>query len=69
MSLLRANKKEDGYCQACHQDVDPEKLVQCERCKDWFCEKHIALVEDPDSIEPGKMVNFCEKDQGKAVVF
>ncbi|OIP79256.1 MAG: hypothetical protein COY11_01655 [Candidatus Portnoybacteria bacterium CG_4_10_14_0_2_um_filter_44_20] len=63
MAIYKANAQQDGYCYLCRQNVDPKELIQCAKCKNWFCKEHINLVEDPDSLM-GDKIRVCKKDQG-----
>ena len=68
MAIFRANTQQDGYCYQCREDVAPEKLKQCVRCKNWFCENHISSVQNPESI-PDELVDLCDKHQGRPSLF
>ncbi len=67
MAIYRANTQSEGYCHKCRQDVDPQKLQQCVKCKNWFCPKDIAFVEDTSSLV-GQLAFLCVGDQGKPVL-
>ena len=62
--IHKANIREDGYCYFCREDIESEELKQCGKCKNWFCEKDIVLVENPDSISIENIL-LCSKDRGE----
>lgn len=64
MATFRANTQQDGYCYQCREDITSDKLKQCGKCKNWFCEKHISSVPNLDSISDAQ-IDLCDKDQGK----
>ncbi|MBI2065357.1 MAG: hypothetical protein HYT62_04915 [Candidatus Yanofskybacteria bacterium] len=64
MAIFRANTQQDGYCYLCRKNTPSEKLKKCQKCNNWFCEKHISLVLDPEVIIDVE-INLCDKDQGK----
>ena len=64
MAIYKSNSKEDGYCYFCREDVNAEELEQCQKCKNWFCAKHVLLVEDQDSITI-EYILLCSKDRGE----
>lgn len=66
MAVYRANTKEDGYCYDCREE--DSCLVQCEKCKNWFCTKHIQSVDDLQSPTL-KKVNLCDKNRGQLSIF
>jgi len=61
--VIMPNQQDDSYCFACHKEISPNELKQCNTCANWYCQEHSIEALDPDSLDI-VVIYVCDADRG-----